>query len=66
LNGEERDRLVAAVGETLAELGERGGSHTGDLHLSRRRGAHCPRCGKPLRRETVGGRTPYWCPAEQR
>jgi formamidopyrimidine-DNA glycosylase len=30
------------------------------------RDAICPRCGTPLERETVGGRTTYFCPAEQR
>ena len=28
-------------------------------------GARCPRDGSELRRETVGGRTTYWCPAHQ-
>jgi formamidopyrimidine-DNA glycosylase len=27
---------------------------------------HCPRCGAPLRRATVAGRTAVWCPREQR
>ena len=31
----------------------------------RERGGVCPRCGTPLERATVGGRTTYWCPAEQ-
>jgi formamidopyrimidine-DNA glycosylase len=30
------------------------------------RGARCPRCGAPLRRATVAGRTAVWCPREQR
>ena len=32
----------------------------------RRAGGHCPRDGAELRREVVGGRTTYWCPAHQR
>jgi formamidopyrimidine-DNA glycosylase len=65
LDAAERVRLLTAIRHTLDELGQRGGSHTGDLHGSRQRGASCPRCGAPLRRETVGGRTTYWCPVEQ-
>lgn len=42
-----------------------GGSHTGGLQPARERGASCPRCGEPLLRRTVGGRTTFSCPAEQ-
>jgi formamidopyrimidine-DNA glycosylase len=62
----ERTRLLAAIRETLTTLTARGGSHTGDLQVARAPGATCPRCGGPLRRDTVAGRTTYWCPAEQR
>ena len=44
----------------------RGGAHTGDVIAARRRGAACPRCGTEMARATVGGRTTFWCPAEQR
>ncbi|MEQ8840342.1 MAG: DNA-formamidopyrimidine glycosylase family protein [Acidimicrobiales bacterium] len=54
-------RLHRAMRRTLAVLGERGGSHTGDLQPARVRGGACPKCGEPLRREEVGGRTTYWC-----
>jgi formamidopyrimidine-DNA glycosylase len=30
-----------------------------------RRGATCPRCGAPLRRVRIGGRTTVFCPQEQ-
>jgi formamidopyrimidine-DNA glycosylase len=30
------------------------------------RDPRCPRCGRSLRRETVAGRTAYWCPRCQR
>lgn len=63
------EAAVEALGEvltaTVADLSERGGSHTGDLQPSRERGGRCPRCGAALRRDEVGGRTTYWCPAEQ-
>lgn len=50
----------------LDELFERGGSHRGDLQDERHREGHCPRDGAPLRRDTIGGRTSYWCPLHQR
>jgi formamidopyrimidine-DNA glycosylase len=50
---------------TLRQLGRRGGSHMGELMEERRDGARCPRDGTELLRETVGGRTTYWCPAHQ-
>lgn len=58
-------RLVRAIRRTLDLLGERGGSHTGDLQPARVRGGSCPRDGVELRREQVGGRTTYWCPVHQ-
>jgi len=33
---------------------------------ARRRGGVCPRCRTSLRRETVAGRTTYWCPSCQK
>jgi formamidopyrimidine-DNA glycosylase len=59
-------RLHDAVVTVVPELAERGGSHTGDLMDARRPGGVCPRCGTALRRDTVGGRTTWWCPREQR
>ena len=50
---------------TLRQLGRRGGSHMGDLMEERDAGGRCPRDGAELRRETVGGRTTYWCPVHQ-
>jgi formamidopyrimidine-DNA glycosylase len=61
----EHRRLHRHVRRTVEELIARGGSHTGDLHLSRVRGATCPRDGTPLERRTIGGRTTYSCPAHQ-
>ena len=61
----ETARLHRAIRRTLSILGERGGSHTGDLQPARLRGGCCPRDGAQLRREHVGGRTTYWCPEHQ-
>ena len=66
LSPAEQRRLLTHVRRTLDELGERGGSHTGDLQASRRRGGICPRDGAELERRTVGGRTTYSCPLHQR
>jgi len=59
-------RLHQHLRTTLEVLGERGGSHTGDLQDARRRGGVCPRDGAPLDRRTIGGRTTYSCPRHQR
>lgn len=65
LDASETTRLHRAIRTTLSVLGQRGGSHTGDLQPARVRGGCCPRDGAALRREQVGGRTTYWCPEHQ-
>ena len=58
--------LARQIKRTLRELRKRGGSDGGALQEFRQPGAHCPRCGAPLLRRTVGGRTTYSCSVEQR
>ncbi len=58
-------RLHRHLRAALREMTARGGSHTGDLMDSRRPGGVCPKDGRPLRRDTVGGRTTWWCPWHQ-
>jgi formamidopyrimidine-DNA glycosylase len=58
-------RLRAQVVATVERAIERGGSHTGDLMIARRRGGRCPRDGSLLSRDQIGGRTTWWCPAHQ-
>jgi len=65
LSDQELSRLHRTMRRTIEILGERGGSHTGDLQPARVRGGRCPRCGVELRRADVGGRTTYWCPQHQ-
>lgn len=65
LTAAELRRLHRHVVGTLADLSERGGSHTGDLMAERGPGGVCPKDGTPLARATVGGRTTYWCPLHQ-
>jgi formamidopyrimidine-DNA glycosylase len=59
-------RLHRHLRATVAELSERGGSHTGDLRVHRAPGGRCPKDGAVLERSTVGGRTTWWCPQHQR
>ncbi len=42
-----------------------GGVHTGEIIDHRKQGEHCPRCGAPMRRATVGARTTWFCSSEQ-
>jgi formamidopyrimidine-DNA glycosylase len=57
--------LHGALRATLRQLTRRGGSHTGDLMEERHPDGHCPLDATPLERETVGGRTTFWCPLHQ-
>lgn len=66
LDDAELRRLHRTIRRTLEQLDGRGGSHTGELYAARVRGGSCPRCCRPLARAQVGGRTTYWCSAEQR
>ena len=59
-------RLHKHLRASVADLIERGGSHTGDLLPHRRAGGRCPKDGADLVRATVGGRTTWWCPIHQR
>ena len=54
--------LQAAIDHGVgAETGQ-AGAPAGWLLPERHKGGHCPRCGRPLRTETRGGRTGYFCP----
>jgi len=66
LDDGELDRLRRELRAAIRSAIRLGGVHTGELIEHRARGGHCPRCGAELERATVGGRTTYWCPAEQR
>lgn len=59
-------RLHRHLHATLGDLLQRGGSHLGDLMVSRVVGGQCPRDGAPLERRVVGGRTTWSCPVHQR
>jgi formamidopyrimidine-DNA glycosylase len=63
LDPTERRKLHRAVQSTLRDTTRRGGSHTG--RLPRAADEPCPKCGAPLVRRTVAGRTTYSCPRHQ-
>jgi formamidopyrimidine-DNA glycosylase len=65
LSAVEVGSLHAAVGDVLADLMARGGSHTGDLRQAAALDGLCPRDGTPLVRRRIGGRTTLSCPAHQ-
>lgn len=61
----ELDGLRRATRAAVRHALRAGGAHTGTLNPHRTRGGRCPRCGTLLATAKVGGRTTYWCPAEQ-
>ena len=65
LSEAELDRLRRELRSATRDAIRDGGVHTGRFIVGRRRGAGCSRCGTPLDRATIGGRTTYWCPACQ-
>ena len=65
LSDEELDLLRREIRSATRSAIRKGGVHTGDVIPARMRGGACPRCGAFMERATVGGRTTYWCPAEQ-
>lgn len=66
LSIEELDRLRRELRAAVRSAIRKGGAHTGRFIAARHRGGVCPRDGHTLERETVGGRTTYWCPSCQR
>jgi formamidopyrimidine-DNA glycosylase len=59
------DRLHATMRRAVEAAIANGGAHTGEVIPFRKAGAGCPRCGAPMERGQVGGRTTWWCSAEQ-
>ncbi len=59
------DRLARAVHRSIESAVGGGGVHTLSIVEFRKAGAVCPRCGSPMVRGTVGGRTTWWCSREQ-
>ena len=62
----ELNRLHRSLRSSTESAIEHGGVHTGEMIEFRKAGRHCPRCGTEMTVATVGGRTTWWCPKEQR
>jgi formamidopyrimidine-DNA glycosylase len=65
LTGPDVERLLRATRRTITAAIAGGGVHTLSVVPFRKADATCPRCGSPMRRGTVGGRTTWWCSREQ-
>ena len=66
LSARELKRLHAALHAATEAAIANGGVHTGEIIGFRSAASHCPRCGTEMTRATVGGRTTWWCPKEQK
>lgn len=65
LSAEELDGLRRELRKATRSAVAKGGVHTGEMIPRRKPGESCPRCGAEMVRGTVGGRTTWWCSAEQ-
>jgi formamidopyrimidine-DNA glycosylase len=65
LEVEELDRLRVSLRAATRDAIRLGGVHTGRFIAHRRRDGVCPRDGTVLERETIAGRTTFWCPVCQ-
>jgi len=61
----EADRLLRCLRSAVDTAVRDGGVHTLPVVGYRKPGATCPRCGSPMTRGVVGGRTTWWCSREQ-
>ncbi len=61
----EIDRLYRAEQRAIEAAVAGGGVHTLRVVASRKPNGSCPRCGAPMVRATIGGRTTWWCSREQ-
>jgi formamidopyrimidine-DNA glycosylase len=59
------ERLLRATRRSVDAAIREGGVHTLSIVPFRKADATCPRCGAPMQRGTVGGRTTWWCRREQ-
>jgi formamidopyrimidine-DNA glycosylase len=62
LSMDELDHLRRTLRAATRDAIRNGGVHTGRFMPHRERGGVCPRCHGPLARDTIGGRTTFWCP----
>ena len=62
LSVDELDHLRRELRAAVRDAIRNGGVHTGRFMPAREKGGSCPRCKTLLARDTIGGRTTYWCP----
>lgn len=65
LTDDDLDELRRELRKATRQAIKKGGVHTGEMISHRKADETCPRCGAPMERGTVGGRTTWWCSAEQ-
>ena len=65
LSRAEVDRLGRSVRKAVDSAVGDGGVHTLSVVAARTQEGFCPRCGAPMKRGVVGGRTTWWCTREQ-
>jgi formamidopyrimidine-DNA glycosylase len=65
LTTDELDELRVVLRRAIRSAIMKGGVHTGEIIPYRKSDVACPRCGAPMARGTVGGRTTWWCSKEQ-
>jgi formamidopyrimidine-DNA glycosylase len=65
LTAAELDRLFLAVRRSVQSSVSGGGVHSLPILSFRHVDGHCPRCGAPMKRRQVAGRTTWWCSREQ-
>jgi formamidopyrimidine-DNA glycosylase len=65
LTAAEVERLLRAVRRSIETSVIGGGVHTLPIVSVRKEGGTCPRCGAPMVRGKVAGRTTWWCSREQ-
>jgi formamidopyrimidine-DNA glycosylase len=61
----EQRQLLRATRDAVRTAVRDGGVHALTIIPYRRRGGTCPRDHAPMENGKVGGRTTWWCPAEQ-
>jgi len=60
---------IGAGGTTFSDFRDLqglNGNYGGQAWVYRRGGEPCRRCGTPIQRERLGGRSSHWCPQCQR
>jgi len=60
------ERNGTSFSTTYRDVDDRPGENQSFLNAYGRESEPCPRCGRPIRRIVIGGRSSYFCPHDQR